>query len=102
MTGSPDLVDSSCSAKGGRLRFHLPGSDVADAPVATPSSEAGTSDILTDEAIREIERRNLLAALERTDGKIYGAGGAAELLGLKPTTVASRLQRLGIKRGASR
>jgi transcriptional regulator with GAF, ATPase, and Fis domain len=90
------------TAKGGKLRFHLPGSDVADAPVATPSSEAGASDILTDEAIREIERRNLLAALERTDGKIYGAGGAAELLGLKPTTVASRLQRLGIKRGASR
>ena len=53
------------------------------------------------EAIRELERANLLAALERADGKIYGAGGAAELLGMKPTTVASRIQRLGIKRPPS-
>ncbi len=90
------------TVKGGKLRFHLPGSEAADAPVGTPSSEPGASDILTDAAIREIERSNLLAALERADGKIYGAGGAAEMLGLKPTTVASRLQRLGIKRSASR
>ncbi|MFB3117300.1 MAG: Fis family transcriptional regulator, partial [Myxococcota bacterium] len=66
-----------------------------------PLGDGAASDILTDEAIREIERNNLLAALERADGKIYGAGGAAELLGLKPTTVASRVQRLGLKLPAS-
>ncbi len=90
------------TVKGGKLRFHLPGRETHDAPVGALSSEAGASRILTDEAIREIERSNLLAALERANGKIYGAGGAAEMLGLKPTTVASRLQRLGIKRNASR
>ena len=52
--------------------------------------------------MRELERKNLLAALERAGGKIYGPGGAAELLGLKPTTVASRIQRLGIERPTSR
>ena len=82
------------TAKGGKLDFHLPGSETAAAEAGT---SAGGADVLTDAAIREIERANLVAALERADGKIYGPGGAAELLGLKPTTVASRVQRLGIK-----
>jgi transcriptional regulator with GAF, ATPase, and Fis domain len=38
----------------------------------------------------------VLKALERTDGRIYGARGAAELLGLNPTTLASRLRALKI------
>jgi transcriptional regulator with GAF, ATPase, and Fis domain len=89
------------TAKSGRLRFHLPRSERASTPGGEPLGDAEASDILTDEAIRELERNNLLAALESADGKIYGAGGAAELLGLKPTTVASRIQRLGLKRPAS-
>jgi transcriptional regulator with GAF, ATPase, and Fis domain len=92
------------TAKNGKLRFHLPASVRASVPTGETSDDIEHSDIftdiLTDEAIRELERSNLLAALERADGKIYGAGGAAELLGLKPTTVASRIQRLGIKRPA--
>jgi transcriptional regulator with GAF, ATPase, and Fis domain len=90
------------TAKSGKLVFHLPGSERARAPADASASAGEASDILTDEAIRELERRNLLAALERADGKIYGAGGAAELLGLKPTTVASRIQRLGLKHSESR
>ncbi|MGE5305215.1 MAG: sigma 54-interacting transcriptional regulator [Alphaproteobacteria bacterium] len=49
----------------------------------------------------EINRReleNILAAVEKTQWKIYGPGGAAEILGMKPTTLASRLSRNGIKR----
>ena len=38
------------------------------------------------------------AALKEARGKIYGANGAAALLGLKPTTLASKLARLGLKR----
>ena len=90
------------TAKSGKLRFHLPGSERAQDPGVGPSASAAPSEILTDEAMRELERNNLLAALERADGKIYGSGGAAELLGLKPTTAASRIQRLGIKRPTSR
>jgi transcriptional regulator with GAF, ATPase, and Fis domain len=37
------------------------------------------------------------AALKAADGRLFGKGGAAELLGLKPTTLASRLKRLEIK-----
>jgi transcriptional regulator with GAF, ATPase, and Fis domain len=52
--------------------------------------------ILSDAEMRRRERDNLLAALERCHGKIYGEGGAAALLGLKPTTLASRLKQMGI------
>ena len=40
----------------------------------------------------------MLVALNRANWKIYGAGGAAELLGVKPTTLVSRVQKMGIKR----
>jgi len=49
----------------------------------------------------EIERRdriNILAALEKSHWKIYGPGGAAESLGIKPTTLASRMKRFSIVR----
>ena len=48
----------------------------------------------------ENERRYLEAALRRTGGRVYGPGGAAEVVGLKPTTLQSRLKKLGIDRSA--
>ena len=45
---------------------------------------------------RAREHANLMKALQRTDGRIYGAGGAADLLGINPTTLASRLRALKI------
>jgi transcriptional regulator with GAF, ATPase, and Fis domain len=60
--------------------------------------------MIEDEAVeteaqrRSRERANIVAALERSGGKVYGAGGAAELLGLPATTLASRLRALGIRR----
>jgi DNA-binding NtrC family response regulator len=44
----------------------------------------------------EVQRRHILEVLQAAGGRIRGAGGAAELLGLKPTTLRSRMQRLGI------
>jgi len=55
--------------------------------------------IMTDAQIRELERNNMQAALKAADGKLFGKGGAAERLGLKPTTLASRFKRLDIKVG---
>jgi transcriptional regulator with GAF, ATPase, and Fis domain len=43
------------------------------------------------------ERRYLRRVLEHTGGKIYGPGGAAELLGLPPTTLQSKLRRYGLR-----
>jgi formate hydrogenlyase transcriptional activator len=54
--------------------------------------------IETESERRARERANLVAALERSGGKVYGSGGAAELLGVPSTTLASRLRALGIRR----
>jgi len=42
------------------------------------------------------ERANIVAALRHAGGKIYGNTGAAALLGMKPTTLASRIKALPI------
>ncbi|HKQ40307.1 MAG TPA: helix-turn-helix domain-containing protein [Verrucomicrobiae bacterium] len=47
-------------------------------------------------AYRDQERAHILAALNETGGKIYGANGAAALLGMPPTTLVSRLRKYGI------
>jgi transcriptional regulator with GAF, ATPase, and Fis domain len=47
--------------------------------------------------LRDVEREHLARALAHTEGKIYGEDGAAALLGLKPTTLQSRLRRLGLR-----
>lgn len=49
----------------------------------------------------EMERRHFIRVLHKTNGKIYGDDGAAALLEMKPTTLQSRLKKLGIKRASS-
>lgn len=52
--------------------------------------------IFTHEEMQNRERRNILAALERCKGKVFGKNGAAELLAIKPTTLASKLSKMHI------
>jgi len=54
---------------------------------------------MTASEIRAHERANIEAALAACAGKVFGPGGAAEMLDLKPTTLASRLKALGISNG---
>jgi transcriptional regulator with GAF, ATPase, and Fis domain len=44
------------------------------------------------------ERDHILQVLEQTGWRIRGSGGAAEQLGIKPTTLESRMKRLGLRR----
>lgn len=60
------------------------------------------SPLRTDEDVRRLERENIQQAIARAGGKIYGRGGAAELLGLRPTTLAYRMKALGIPRTPSK
>ena len=46
--------------------------------------------------LQEMERRHIERTLERTDGKLYGSDGAAEILGLNPNTLRSRMRKLGL------
>jgi len=53
---------------------------------------------LTDAEMKERLRENFVAALEHADWKVSGPGGAAELLGLRPTTLTDRMRAMGIRR----
>ena len=48
--------------------------------------------------LADAERTQILAALEQTGWRIRGPAGAAALLGLKPTTLESRIKKLGLPR----
>jgi transcriptional regulator with GAF, ATPase, and Fis domain len=63
-----------------------------------PTKDEPQQRVMSAEELRELERRNLLLALELSGGKVAGPEGAAERLGLKPSTLTYRLQALGIAR----
>lgn len=50
--------------------------------------------------IDENEKDHILSALKKTHSKIFGNGGAAEMLGMNPTTLDSKLKKLGIDKKA--
>jgi PAS domain S-box-containing protein len=50
------------------------------------------------ENLKEVERAHIVSVLEGCDWKVRGKGGAAERLGLKRTTLQSRMKKLGIQR----
>ena len=56
--------------------------------------------IMTDNERQQRDRQIIIQALKETSGKVFGPGGAAELLDVKPTTLASRIKRLGIDKSA--
>jgi transcriptional regulator with GAF, ATPase, and Fis domain len=57
--------------------------------------------IVSFSELKKLERDSIVTALKQSGGKIYGADGAAELLGVKPTTLASRMKALDISKTAN-
>jgi formate hydrogenlyase transcriptional activator len=49
-------------------------------------------------SLEEVERQHILAVLQQTQWRIEGAAGAARRLNLQPSTLRSRMQKLGITR----
>ncbi len=49
-------------------------------------------------SLEEVERRHIARVLRRTRGRVYGRDGAAAILGLPPSTLQSRMKKLGIER----
>ncbi len=74
----------------------------AAVPMAPPAG--ATSDppqpILKESDLRALEHASIVAALDRSAGRIAGPGGAAELLGTRPSTLRDRMKALGIKRSS--
>jgi transcriptional regulator with GAF, ATPase, and Fis domain len=48
--------------------------------------------------LEDIERKHIVAVMEKTGWRIAGQGGAADVLGLKRTTLHAKMKKLGIKR----
>ena len=63
-------------------------------PVEMPQPEATAAPLTLD----DLQRSHIARVLATTQGRIYGAGAAAELLGLKPSTLQSRMKKLGLVR----
>jgi transcriptional regulator with GAF, ATPase, and Fis domain len=90
-------------SRGGALDFDLPVTESAVVPsrhVANAKSDA-EPEFLTEAELQRRERKNLMTVLEKTHWKIKGENGAAELLGVKATTLKARIKKMGIKRPAS-
>jgi transcriptional regulator with GAF, ATPase, and Fis domain len=68
------------------------------APATRPPEPAATPEPGAEPTLRDAERGHILRALEHSGWRIRGAGGAAERLDVKPTTLEARMARLGIRR----
>jgi len=82
-----------------RLDLSMPNMRVARQAQVAPVAERITG-ILTENEMREYQRKNLIAALQETNWRVSGPDGAAELLGVRPTTLADRIRVFDIKRPA--
>lgn len=67
-------------------------------PRGGSAPEEKTSTVLTTDELKHWERQNLILAITKTQGRIFGPDGAAELVGMKPTTLSAKLKRYGIDR----
>ena len=63
-----------------------------------PRAQASGVPLLTRTELKQRERESITVALAQTHGKVFGRDGAAALLGMKPTTLASRIKALGLQR----
>jgi PAS domain S-box-containing protein len=83
-------------AQGSTLQVELPSlsGGVVSPSLISPDGATPTGDLTVD----EVQRRHILTVLQKTGWRISGKNGAARILGLKPTTLESRMAKLGIKR----
>ncbi|WPU99129.1 sigma 54-interacting transcriptional regulator [Mucilaginibacter sp. cycad4] len=89
------LVERSVLLTKGRVisQVYLPGSGAEGEEMPLQNADVKTLD--------EIEREHIVSVLKMVNGKISGVGGAAEMLKIPATTLASKIIRLNIKKGVS-
>lgn len=78
------------------LHIDLPAARQVRKSSPPPALQQGAA--LSQTEIKQIERDNIQKALVQANGRVHGPGGAAEILGMRPTTLASRIKKLGVKR----
>jgi transcriptional regulator with GAF, ATPase, and Fis domain len=88
------------TAKNGQLNLDRALPDIEEklsSSRETLKQESATS-IRTLQELQDLERKNILLALEQSGWKVSGEQGAAKLLGMNASTLASRMKALGITR----
>jgi transcriptional regulator with GAF, ATPase, and Fis domain len=85
-----DAARARLAAENGSLRRRL------ERAAEKPGAPAFSLDLLRP--LAETERRIIERVLEHAGGRVSGARGAAMILGLKPTTLESRMKKLGVRR----
>lgn len=63
-----------------------------------PVNKTGPTESIELSTLEEIERAHILKALELTGGRVSGEKGAAKILGINPSTLESRMRKLGIRK----
>jgi DNA-binding NtrC family response regulator len=86
------------SALGGALEFDLLGNGPDPTLCKRADFNQAEPEYLTEQEIRRRERANVFAVLQKTSWRIKGPNGAAELLGVNPSTLISRIEKMGLKR----
>jgi len=81
----------------GPLSFDLPVSRARE-DCRNEIEPASKPALPTRDELKRQQRDAIVDALKQTNGKVSGPGGAAELLGMKPSTLGSRISSLGLKR----
>ena len=87
-------------ARGGALEFDVPAtaSSLDLGSFGPRDVDQAEPEYLTEAEMRRRERENIFAVLQKASWKIKGIDGAAELLGMKPTTLSSRIEKMGLRR----
>jgi len=80
------------------LPAEIPSPAEVSEPAAQPPLEGPAGGIPSSVKLRHVERDHILTTLKRSGWRIEGPTGAAHLLGLNPSTLRSRMKKLGIER----
>lgn len=90
-----DRAVISSTGKRIRLDLALPNTQIPKTS-SNPISDK-TSDFVTSAEFKLLEKANISAAIQHAEGQIWGEQGAAAMLGIKPSTLAHQIKKLGIK-----
>ena len=91
------------SSRQGRLNIEIPQINITENSSESPEKQSNAPElnnkkILTEDERKRQDKQIIIEALKQANGKVFGPGGAAVILGLKPTTLSSRMKKLNIQK----
>ncbi|MBT8423198.1 MAG: AAA family ATPase, partial [Gammaproteobacteria bacterium] len=93
------------SREDGKLDLSLPTNQsiaaLSEVASTAPVASNGSQNFVTEAEMKEQQRENIRRALDYAGWRVSGKGGAAELLGLKPSTLTDRMRSLNLEKPAN-